>query len=274
MANAVELSLNYTWDGITATDLIYKPSVITPEIQSIFTVVEGVKSKKQLYLPANLEKIVKANQGCSRTASGSATISNRTLEVAELQVFIEQCYTEFSETVFEEALKSGIDKADITGTFIENVIMTLVKDALIRDNFRIISFGDTGSGNADYNMLDGLWPTLIDGVATYCVDRIGSALGSGTLSADTALTYLKAHYEGANIILKQQPVDKRKFYVTGSVYENLMSSYESKSSGSDAQLNLLINGTTGAMKYRGIEVVPVYAWDAALDADKPLGAFG
>jgi len=271
MANAVELSLNYTWDGITATDIIYKPSVQTPEIQSLFTILSGIKSKKQLYLPANLEKIVKANEGCSRTSSGSATITNRTLTVSELQVFMEQCYEEFMNTVFEEALRMGIDKADISGTVIETIIMNLIKDAMVRDNFRILSFGDTGSGSADYNQLDGLWPTLIDGVATYCVDRIGSALGSSTLAADTALTYLKAHYEGAPIILKQQPIANRKFYVTGSVYENLMSSYESKSSGSDAQLNLLIDGVSGSLKYRGIEVIPIYAWDAALEADAPLG---
>ena len=106
-----------------------------------------------------------------------------------------------------------------------------------------------------------LWTKLIAGVADYCVERIGDF--NDTLVADEALGILKGMYEGAPAILDQVGEADKKFYVTRSVYDNLVSSYESVSTGSDLQVGYQADGIP-VVRYRGIEVVKVTQWDQAI----------
>ena len=156
------------------------------------------------------------------------------------------------------------------GSKIRGWIVKLIVDALARDNFRIVSFGDTTSVSNDYNQLDGLWTTLMANEAAYCVTKVDS-IGCGAMAANAALTYLRNLYVGAPIQLKQIDNTKKYFAVTGSVYENLLASYESNTTGSDAQFGMLQKGPQGFLQFRGINIFPVYAWDESLlDPANPL----
>jgi hypothetical protein len=69
--------------------------------------------------------------------------------------------------------------------------------------------------------------------------------------------------------LKQLPNSEKVFWVTGAVYENLMASYENKSGGTETQFRILTDGTT-ELRYRGIEVKPLYIADNYLeDSNNP-----
>lgn len=262
MANILIENLDYTYNGKESTDLFFKPSVMTPDYKSLFRVMDDIQSKKQLNLVGNLRNIVQTAVNCGRpTASSGIDITNRTLEVTELEVFIEQCKDTFEDSIFEIALKNGIDRADIQGTEIETAIRTLVTDALMRDNFDLFSFGDTTLTGTFLEPLDGLWTRLIAGTATYEVERIGGSLD--TLAADSALNRLRFMYESSNTTLRSLPINERKFFVTQSIYDNLLTSYESVDSGSDLQIQLLQDGTQ-SLKFRGIDVIPVIAWDDAI----------
>lgn len=272
MSNVLGTNFSYTWDGITSTDVMIKPSIMTPDILQLFTVRQGIKYKEQMALANPISKIVKKYTSCDRSETGTGvSITSKELTTTRLEVYLSECVDAFDATIMSTLTKDGIDYNDITGTQLQTVIQDLVTDAVRRDNFRIFSFGDTDNSSSDYSQLNGLWPTLIAGNASYAVKRIGAALGSGTLSSGTALTYLKAHYDGAPIILKQLENTQKAFFVTGSVYENLLASYESNSTGSENQFALLQMGPNGFLKYRGIDVKPIYAWDASLQADFPLG---
>lgn len=267
MANVLIQNLNYTYNGKESTDLFFKPSVMTPDFKQLFRVIDDVQSKKQLNLVGNLSNIVKKYTTCDRPALGDGiNITNRTLEVTPLQVWEGQCSDTFEESIFETILKAGIDRNDITGTDIENAIRTLLTDALRRDNFDLFSFGDTtATGAAAFlDRLDGLWTRLIDGVADYSVQRIGGALGQGALAADAALDRLTDMYEQSNKILRSLPLEERKFFVTQSVFDNLLKSYRSTTSGSELQFGVTQNGIQD-MKFYGIDVIPVIAWDAAIE---------
>lgn len=273
MSNVITTNFSYTYDGIVGTDILIKPSIMTPEIMQIFTVLPGIKYKQQIGLSNTLSKIVKKYSTCTRTETGDGVaLTNKELATTRLEVFLSECVDAFDSTVMLNATRDGIDYNDLTGTYIQTLINNLVLDAMRRDNFRIFSFGDTDNSSSDYNQLNGLWPTLIAGNASYAVKRIGAALGASALGTGAALAALKANYEGAPIVLKQIENTRKAFYVTGSVFENLLSSYESVSSGSDDQFALQKAGPGGNLMYRGVPVIPVYAWDAALEADAPLGA--
>ena len=115
--------------------------------------------------------------------------------------------------------------------------------------------------------LDGLWTKLIaqnTAANAYCVRRASTTLGTGTLAAGVALDSLKECYEESAIILKQLPKEQKYFAVTGTVYENLLSSYEANSNATELQFRNLTDGqgnSEAELTYRGIRVIPVYAWD-------------
>lgn len=268
MANNVVLTnFDYTYPGQLATEVMYKPAVMNPDTMSLFRVRPGIKSKLQLHLINPLGKIVKGDQGCgTKSITGnSVNLTNRTLEVCTMETYLEQCADVFEGTVYEEALRSGVDINDLTGTQIEQIIRRLVTESLQREVFRIFSFGDTTSPAGDpsyYGMCDGLWSRLFAGEASYDVHK------EDTISSHTPATvqgYFQNLFEGAPIILKQIPASQKAFYVTGNIWEALMAAYESTTE-SGGFLVRTENGVT-SMSYRGIPVIVFYAWDNWISTD-------
>jgi hypothetical protein len=270
MANVITLNnLNYTYDGQISTEIFYKPSVATPDFLRVFRVMEGIPFKRQLQLANNLSKIVKTDPGCSPTSSGTVDLPNRTLEVCDLFFRVEQCFDVFEDKWLTEELPFGVTRPEL-GRFIETMVQTLIVDALRRDNFRIFSFSDTDAVSADYSQCDGLFKRLIDGEATYEVKKVNDITTLNTTLATSAVGYLQNLYNQAPIILKQLLPSQKRFLVTGNFYENLWNTWDGNQL-TLGSLGLTLNGET--FRFRGIEVVPIYAWDADLqDVANPFAS--
>lgn len=273
MANILTTNFDYTYDGILTQDVLIKPAVMHPDTLSLFRVIPGVKSKYQLNLVNPLGKIVQGAQQCGnlRQVTGNAVeITNRTLETCGMEVYLEQCYDVFQNTILERALRSGVDEADLSpGTQIGNLISQMVSEAVGREVFRIFSFGDTTSPAGDpsyYGMCDGLWSRLINGEAGYDVDKIDDIAVLNQTSGTRALDYLRNLYEGAPNILKGIPMNERRFFVTQNVYENLMTTYEDKTLDGGGLIQRLENGVP-TLFFRGIPVIPLIAWDSWISQD-------
>lgn len=268
MANVLSTDINYTYTGIQSSELFYAPSVQVPSITSLFKVMTGVRSKMQLTVPNSLSKIVKSLTNCTLTASGTTTISNRTLTTCDMYFHVPQCWDAFRDTYLEEQMPTGLDEMEL-GAYILGIIQTLLADAISRDVFRIASFGDTGDADANWNQCDGLWTKLIDGVAAYEITKVNSITTLNQTSATRALDYLQNLFVGAEIVLKQMPKNMKAFYVTGNVYENLVLTYANFATNGGFT-NLFRDGE-GKLYYAGIEIIELYGWDSALeDATCPL----
>lgn len=276
MASVLGVDFDYTYNGTLLTEIFTKPTVNTPAINDMFRVIPGSKYKIQATLANPLSKIVKAGTNCVRTAAGTVNLTNTTIDLQDMKMFVEFCAEDFEGSVgnwlAEQALKSGVDVDDISGTQINQIISGLLEDSLRRDEFRIISFGDTNDADADWSQMDGLWTTLLanDGEGTsYCVNKT-SSFGTGALTDGEALAAFKAAYVGADSILDAIPENQKAFYVTRSVYDNLVASYESISTGSDLQVSWNVDGIP-VVRYRGVPVMKISAWDDYLaDATNPL----
>lgn len=275
----VSVNFDYTYNGVLSKDVLFKPTIGTPAISNFMTIRQLAKYKEQIPLLNGLDKQVKAYASCDREFTTGNDIVNTTLELTELDLNMSWCKDDFvgllmtGNNLAEEMLKDGIEEFNPTGTQIQSIIDAQVNDVLRRDSFRILSFGDTTSPSEDFNALDGQWKRLIDGVLLGCVERT-STFGLGTLLEGAAIEAMKAAYEKSKTILKQLPKKMKYFQVTGSVYENLLSSYESNTTGSEKQFLNLVDGqgdSEATLFYRGIKVEPVYAWDESLqDTDNPL----
>ena len=281
----LETNLNYTWNGILDTDIFFKPTLGTPALADLCTVDLGASHLKRYHIAPTASKVLKPYTGCDQAVTGtSLDITSKFIQIKPFRMKEKWCKDDFTNQLSgsynelaQQWLKTGNASFDPAGTPVDRIIVNLLKDALRRDVFRRISFGDTTSSNADYNQIDGYWQSLIDqsGASNYCVYRAGSALGTGALAGGTALTALEAVFTGSNILLKQGGIDKgrAKFFVTRSIWENLYASYAANGAVTEIAMGNLINGISGQMTYKGIPVVPVNAWDADLaDSNNPLSS--
>lgn len=279
MANIVTTSFNYTYDGVLLTQtLFYKPTEQADNIFANYRVFNGVKTKIQLHLPGVLNKLLKEYVTCGFTADGTPTpITNRSLEVTKMKVNVEECADAFFGTVFEdEALKAGVAITDLSGTIVEQVMMTLVLDAVARDMARQMWFNDDIAASADYNAYDG-WIEIFKNESA----NLGQYLDmntnanievAGALVVDGALTLLRSMYENQSKVLRQMPREQKKFFVTATIVDNLMTTYEDTQSS--LGLVLLQEGNASVLKFRGIELYEVPGWDTQLaDVDNPQAVF-
>ena len=276
-ASVVTDNFNYTYDGQLSTDILYKPSVSTPDFTRLFTVRDGVRSKQQLLLAGNLsDKIIKLYQGCKNvtlTSSAQVTIFNRTLEVAQLEVFLEQCADVFDETILEEWKNLGVTAESIEGTQFQNIVLSLILDAMRRGLFRIFSWGSTADANTNYNQLDGLWTRLIASQSEvsefgYCGVRVDNITVLNQTANTRAYDYIKNLYEAQSSILRQMPSSEKAFFVTPNILDNY-AEYREQLNGADVTYRILDNGEA-QYYFRGIPVYEVTSWrDHLEDADNP-----
>lgn len=274
----VGVDFDYTYNGKLSTELFFTPTVNTPAINTLFNIRPSFKYKEKISLVPMLENIVKKYASCGRSFTDGIDITNTSLDITQLEVNMEWCKDDFEETLAgnilsEEWLKSGVNEFNPEGTPIRGVIDELVLDGMRRDTFRILSFSDTSDADTNWNQIEGLWPKLLanDGPGlSYCVQAPVIDLGTTALSAGQALSTLQTVYESSQIILKQMPNNMKYFAVTGTIFENLLASYEANVNGTERQFTLLQAGPADAngmptLNYRGISIMPIYAWDDALN---------
>lgn len=282
--NVLSPRLDYTYNGKEdVNELFYKPTIFTPDMKKIFTVKQDVKSKQQLFrvLPFSNTDLLRKAQECNPVARDitDAVIDNRTLETFDVGDELSQCYTAFQDIIFEKWLETGPEIGNLTGTMVEKVILTLLQDGLRRAFFRILNFGDQNSASVAYNMITGILPKLIQGLAeydpsdtgsNYCVSRVDTITALNNNATTNAEYYLRRLQENAPNLLRSMPIQDRVFLVTQNVYDNYLTQIENRTA-TEGAFKLLQDGTK-ALFFRGIEVVPILMWDELLRfGSAPLG---
>lgn len=280
----LETNLGYTWNGVLSQEVFFKPTLSTPAIADIFTVDLGSSFQKQYHIAPNMDKVLKPYTGCGQAVTGSAyDITSKRIQLKPFQMHEGFCKDDFTNLLTgaynqlaQDWLKTGNASYDPAGTPIDRMITDALKDALRRDVWRRISFGDTTSSDLDYNQIDGLWQSLIDqsGASNYCVFASKTNFGTGALSATAAYNELIAIFKGSSNLLKEQGIDKGKgrFLVTRSVWENLYDTYTGTGAVTELAFKNAQDGL-GNLTFRGIPVIPITIWDDFLaEADNPLTA--
>jgi ATP-dependent Clp endopeptidase proteolytic subunit ClpP len=283
MTSILETNFNYTYPGILTTDIFYKPMIGGVNLSDLFTIDQGIKWRKKYNLVTQLDNILKPYGGCTRVFNNNRQlITNTTVETKEFNVAESWCKDDFTgllsgqfNILAEEWLKTGNKSFDPTGTPIATVIDKILAEALQRDVLKRASFAAGNSSSDSYNQFDGLWDRLIDssGASNYCVYRAGTSLGTGSLSAGNALTYLEQAYSGSNILLKTLvDAGQATFWVTRSIWDNYYNSLIGTGAVTEAAFADLKQGLK-TLTYKGIPVRPVNLWDVWLqEASNPLYA--
>lgn len=274
MANSVNVSFSHTYAGKEfIQELFFKPQIEGENVFELYQVHGDVIHKKNIYLPGTLQKILKKYTTCGFSPTGSVTITDKVIETERVRANLEQCEDEFKTTIFEEAIKQGVEIDDLTGTIIEDILNKRMRDALKRDVPTVCWFGASTAANDSYDQFDGWIKRIFDaGTALIgtTLDLSSSSVlyeAAGALVTDGSLNAMRDMWEAAPKTLRQMKANV-KWMVTCTVSDNLLITYEN--TGTDSGLSRLEEGKEG-IKFRGMPVVEMPLWDENLaDADNPM----
>lgn len=271
MADVVGKSFTHTYAGQEyVTELFYRPEGDVPAIEGLYRMMDVV-DKKNVYLPASLRKVLRKYTTCGFSAAGGTLdITDKTITVNRVKANVEECADTWASTIFEEGLKRGVAINDMSNTAIEDIIRRQLDSALRSDIHRICWFGDANDADNDWKQFDGWISLFVDASASFetgCfINADSTSFESGdALATDGAYGLMKQMYSAQHESLRA--MSNKKFYVTYTVYDNLMDTYEDTQSG--VGLLRLIEGVN-TLTFRGIPVVPVPEWDTNLaDSTNP-----
>lgn len=130
-------------------------------IRSQGNLLVGVKSSQKINL-LDTDAIFQSGTGCTRTSSGTTTITQRTVTVGDIAVVEDVCVNSLNTKYLSKSLAAGSDPNKIP--FEQE--FTDLKAATISKQLEIAIWqGDTSHGNANLSKFDG-FVKLIDNAAT------------------------------------------------------------------------------------------------------------
>ena len=260
----------YTYPGVLSSELFQKPKINTPALSEFATIRTGVRSGEWINLVQPLTQVLtKASATCTPTYTQSGSITSRKIITSPLEINLSWCKKEFiaTPTVLSDSdlIGDGLSGYELGGR-LRSVILDEVTEALRVDLWKVFLFGnDTGLSTSFYSAFDGVWATFFNEFNNYCVKPVSNAFPKGattTLAAGAAVTAFRLAWGESSLLLKQMPDNQKKFFVTGSVWENYYDSVIT---------NCCVEGSwkasqdgIGTLYYRGIEVVALWVADYAL----------
>ena len=266
MANVADKGTFATYNGASLNELFYEPVFRSDDIMRNYRVIPNVKHKMNVYTSAALTKIVEPYTACSAT-SGSTQfdIDNKTITAGRCRVALEQCTDEFFGTYIEEMYRNGVDVMNVEGTQLGDAIVNRTVKGIAQDVVRLAWGGDTAAA-AGYTAFDG-WMKLMGADATVLAARTElSAVAPTAPTSGESLSLLRQMYDDAPAALQQVASSDKKIFVTPKTYNSYLSNLE----GTSADL-AITNQQDGLLvvKFRGVELVPVYEWDTILADTDP-----
>lgn len=144
-----------------------------PSINSLLTVVPGIKGKQQIVILGLLDLVgkTKTMNQCAPDASDQVIPDQQKFwNPNQVEDRFIECWKDLLEKFYVWGLKNNYQKPDLSGTEFADFLIERVIDGLIQSIYRIAWFGDTAITNASaggvlkngvdvryFNAIDGLW---------------------------------------------------------------------------------------------------------------------
>ena len=288
MANIALDGLGATYQGQYASQILLEPMFRSDDIMRNYTIYPNVKYKQNLMLAPKLTGITAINTGCSSAGTNTCdpagfTIEPKVITVENVSVKQVQCWDEFKDQFIVESYRAGLNMPDLTGTQLADVIISRVRSGVQSDVVRNMWAGDTTFGLANaaatcsYQWADGLWKTMSAGGAVNGT-RLNEVVASSTaavnlqtvgaaISSADAVTLLSDVFDTASAELQQTPASEKRMFVTPNIYNAYYGALTAVAVAGSVDYGHS-EAQTGVnyerLRFRGVELVPMYEWDVAL----------
>lgn len=254
-------------EGLEA-NLFIKPVLEAPELTSLgIDIREDVVTSEPLYSLTPSDKVTKKKTTCGFTPSGDfGELLEESVSVTELAIEMEQCAKDFDGTILQAMKKRGVERNDLTGTALEQILIDVANPIIKRDLMRIFLLGDTANASADYNQLDGVWKKIFAGVAGGSIERVATLADTAMDAAGASVSLvLNPLFFNAPEDLQDLEESNKIMVVTKSIYNNYLQ-YLANNNALESSWQVLQNGVK-ALSYFGVPVVPVGLVDRYLRTD-------
>ena len=290
MANIAIDAIGAAYSGTYASKILLEPMFAGDDIMRNYTIYPNVKYKQNILMAPKLQSITSASTSCVANACDGAvtgfSVTDKVITVTNTAVKQEQCWAEFKTQVIVESYKNGVNMQDLSGTELADVIINRTRDGIRHDLVRNMWAGDTAAAviaiDCTYDSMgDGLWKLLSAGNAV----NGGTQLREVTASASTpaanllavgaaiapvdAVTLLQTVFDTAPSELQQVPASEKRMFVNPNIYNAYYGSLTTIGTAgsvdyghSEAQSGVNYE----RLRFRGVELVPVYEWDESLTA--------
>jgi len=274
MAEVLQSNITHTYAGAELIEeLFYQPEEMVPALSDWYRFIPVSGDKVNVYLPQKLDKILRKYTTCGFSAAGgTANIDDKTLSVEKVKANVEECVDTWDDTIFAETMKAGVDRDNLSGTLIDEIIRTQLVKGLKSDIHRIAWFADANDADSDWNQFDGWITNFVDNSATIgttrFIDMDSTAFeSSDALASDGAYGLLKQIWEAQTATLRAVPAGDKCFYVTNTVLDNFRNTLEDQNNSLG---QALIQDGVERLYFRGVELKAVPEWDTNLaDSTNP-----
>tara|TARA_B110000240_G_scaffold110732_1_gene124418 strand:+ start:1674 stop:2699 length:1026 start_codon:yes stop_codon:yes gene_type:complete len=262
MGNLVTKGADFdiAYGGANLNEIFYEPTFRSEDVLSRYRVIPNVKGSMNIFLSANLTKIVKKYTTCSSTSgTGSFALSDKKITAGKCRVALEQCADEFFGTYIEELYRTGQNALNVEGTVLEDIMVRRTVEGIGADVIRLI-WGADGT-TAEYDQLDGWFKLLGADTVVEAAKLEKIAADFDAPSAGEAIALLRDCFDKAPAALQQTPLNAKKMYVTPEVFNAYLANLEGTSA--DLAWSARKDGVA-AVRFRGVELVPMYEWTTIL----------
>ncbi len=291
MASAINFSefTRETQDILDLKKLIYEQLMVEAPFASLHNMFPGISADQHLGTIGEFGKVGKAAQGCNPTAqTGEVALNRKTWTPKQWEIILDTCYNDIAPTIAMYGAKKGIDRFDLTGTDINDIIFNRLKIAIEKMAWRFAWFGDTAAANTDdspagnitagvdtafYTLFDGFFKQL---AVIYAADsnrltsitkNAQSTYANQTLTDQECFESIEAVYKAAPAALKQAP--NQIIYTTGKIAEGYKR-HMAKTYSYQFAFDKISNGILD-LPYNGITLKGLYIFDEIINADFNTG---
>lgn len=168
------------------TDVLLVKSIFGAKTADILsregTMMTGVKSTETINLLAT-DTIFQDGANCTRTPSGTTTVTQRTITPGSIAVVEDLCIADLNAYYINQTLRAGwTNDLPFEAKYTDAKAMTIAKQLEIA-----IWLGDTNSGNANLSRFDG-YIKLIDAATNEVLSNTAPYIAGGAISAGTGIT--------------------------------------------------------------------------------------
>lgn len=258
-------------------ELIFLELSQDDKLGQLVTFMTGQEHGKKLGYVGKAGLLGKKATGCNPTYDQNlVTPSEKAWDLQEWAIAEKICYKDLEGTIAEHFAANGSDMADLTDSeYMDTVVRPLLEQAIRDLVIRFVFFGDKDAAGSlkegisadNFNLVDGIWKQLFQGVAAGKTSRVTIAANTKTSIADQ---YAEMRKAGAatgvlndliiNSPMKLRTVSDRVFIVTQAFADMLNLDIQENNKGSNLQWETVFAGIQKT-QYQGITVIAVPQFD-------------
>lgn len=258
-----------------------------PTLRAVHAVWTGVKMKEQIAFAGQLTKTGIKDSTCTRPNSGAkSTFSQLYWEPANVGDTLVHCQADVNALfkAYYGKIQAYVEKFDITGSDLENLLSVLLSDAALRAVWRYAWLGDTDVAQAGaaaagvklaadvkfYDAVDGIWKQAFTNVSAGDLERYSITENSEatttaqlTLADGRAVEIFEEMWSKADSRLRSDPT--AQFLVSRQIFENYRKYLQGK--GENFSIDYTMDGLP-SLRWNGKQIVNMETvWDLNLQSD-------